>query len=68
MWPLLITRTRARSVVSRLASEEGNMRGPDGKFEFKLVWPKSSTYQQWKQTSNPLNNDGGNTPNPSVTG
>ncbi|KAK3265678.1 hypothetical protein CYMTET_25663 [Cymbomonas tetramitiformis] len=35
-------------------SDLEQFRGPDGGFEFKLVWPDSCAWEQWRQESNPL--------------
>jgi len=39
---------------------DDTMRGGDGKFEFKIVWPKRTgkNFNQWKQTSNPVTASG----------
>jgi hypothetical protein len=46
------------SILSQLGE---NMRMPDGKFHFKMVWPVVTALEsanEWKQTSNPMTQDG----------
>jgi hypothetical protein len=41
------------SILNKL---DDSVRGVDGKFEFKIVWPKRAgdNFQHWRQTSNPM--------------
>ncbi|KAK3247830.1 hypothetical protein CYMTET_42677 [Cymbomonas tetramitiformis] len=60
-WPRGVTRLGDNVSADNYAALDDleKYRGPAGGFEFKLVWPDSCVWEQWRQESNPMRDRNG---------